>query len=559
VDAQSLCRQAAALHQRGRAVEAERLYLHALAIEPNNAQALNLLGVLRLQGGRREEGEELIRGAIRADPDLAGAHLNLGILMEELGRPAEALASYDRALELKPDLVPARFCRGNVRNALGRFEEALADYDWVAGQGLADAALLNNRGSVLHALGRGEEALASYGKAAEAAPGNAAIWKNQANLMREQHRYAEALVSYERAIRLGAGDAESWDEYGMALHGLKRFDEAMTAFEHAIAAGPHYAPAWFHKALEYLTRGELEKGWPLWEWRQKLPAARLKHFTQPLWRGEDINGKTLFVWWEEGLGDAIQFFRFCLAARERGAKVVFSAPAPLIRLFRDARAGVEIIGSEAAPEQFDYHIPLLSLPFAFHTRLETIPAPSAYLRVQVARTRAWKKTIGAHGLRIGVTWAATKDRALGRSFPLAELKRLSELPGVRLIALQKHHGLEELGSLPPGMKVESFRFDEGDDAFLDTPAMMANMDLIISADTSSAHLAGALGLPCWVALKHVADWRWFLDRGDSPWYPSLRLFRQKTEGDWAGVFAEMTEILAAVARKIAGPDYSAGT
>lgn len=550
MDAQSLCRQAAALHQRGQAAEAERLYLHALAIEPGHAQALNLLGVLRVQGGRRDEGEKLIRGAIKADPRLAGAHLNLGILLEELGRPAEALVSYHHALDLKPDLVSAHFCRGNVLNALGRHAEALADYDWAVSRGLADAALLNNRGNVLQALGRGEEALASYGKAAEAAPDNAAIWKNRGRLLREQHRHAEALASYDHAIRLGADDAEIWDDRGAALHGMKRFDEALASFERAVAADPHYPPAWFHQALEHLAKGDLEKGWPLWEWRRKLPSARLKDFVQPLWRGEDIAGKTLFVWWEEGWGDAILFFRFCIAARERGATVIFSAPGPLIRLFRDARSGVEIIGPEEAPPHFDYHIPLLSLPLAFRTRLETIPAWPAYLRVQVARTRAWKKTIGKEGFRIGVIWAATKERALGRSFPLAELKDISRLPGVRLISLQKHHGLEELDSLPPEMKVETHTFDDGPadqggDAFLDTAAMMAGMDLIVSADTSPAHLAGALGVPCWLALKYAADWRWFLNRSDSPWYPTMRLFRQKAEGDWASVFAQMRETLAA--------------
>jgi tetratricopeptide (TPR) repeat protein len=176
---------------------------------------------------------------------------------------------------------------------------------------MADAALLNNRGSVLQALGRGEEALASYGKAAEAAPDNAAIWKNRGHLLRGQHRHAEALASYDRAIALGADDAEIWDDRGAALHGMKRFDEALASFDRAIAAEPNYAPAWFHKGLEYLTRGELETGWPFWEWRQKLPSARIKHFAQPLWRGEDLRGKTLFVWWEEGFGDAILCFRFC--------------------------------------------------------------------------------------------------------------------------------------------------------------------------------------------------------------------------------------------------------
>jgi tetratricopeptide (TPR) repeat protein len=543
MDAQNLCRQAAALHQRGRSVEAERLYLNALAVEPNNPTALNLLGVLRAQAGRRDEGQELILAAIRADPGFAGAHLNLAILLEELGRPADALKGYSRALELKPELAAARFSRGNVLNQLERHEEALADYDWLLARGLADAALLNNRGSVLRALGRADDALASFGRAAEAAPGNAAIWKNHGNLLREQDRYAEALASYDRALALDPDDAESWDHLGVTMHALRRFDEAMSAYDRAISVQPGFAAAWFHKALELLIEGKFAEGWPLLEWRRELPNARRKQFAKPVWQGEDIAGKTLFVWWEEGLGDAIMFYRFCIQARAMGAHVVFSAPDILTRLFKDASADVEIIGAEAMPKAFDFHIPLLSLPLALKTRLETIPRFPAYLRPGAARIKAWKKSFGSEGFRIGVVWAATSARALGRSFPLAGLEAIARLPGVRLISLQKQDGLEELSRLPAGMAVETFAFDEAGDAFLDTAAMMANMDLVITADTSTAHLAGALGCRCWLALKYVADWRWFLERDDSPWYPATRLFRQKKDGDWSDVFARMKDAL----------------
>ena len=512
MDAQDLCRQAAKLHQSGNSADAERLYLQALALNPGNVTALHLLGVLRSQAGRKSESQELIGPALALPPAAPVALMHHGMVLQEMGRPQEALLSYDRALALKPDYVP----------------------------------VLQNRSGVLMTLGHPAEALASQDRAAAAAPGDAAVWKNRGHLLRLLDRSAAALASYDRALAIDPDDPQSWDDRGAALHLLKRFEGAMASFDRAIGLRADYAPAWFHKALGFLLLGQLEQGWPLLEWRHRLPGAAARSYAQPLWTGtEDIAGKTLFVWWEEGLGDVLQYFRFVLAAAARDARVIFSAPAAIRRLLEGADAPVEIVGPEAAPSYFDCHIGLLSLPLAFGTRLATIPAAPAYLHAEAERVKVWAEKIGGDGFRIGVIWATTASRSLGRSFALRELVSLAGLPGVRLIALQKHDGLEELDHLPPGMTVESHHFDEGDDAFLDTAAMMENMDLIITADTSTAHLAGALGRPVWIALKYVADWRWFLGRTDSPWYPSALLFRQEADGDWASVFARMKAELAA--------------
>ncbi|HWY63071.1 MAG TPA: tetratricopeptide repeat-containing glycosyltransferase family protein [Rhizomicrobium sp.] len=546
MDAQTLCRQATEHHKNGGHTEAERLYLQALAIEPGNFAALHLLGVLRSQTGRKAEALELINAALAVKPDVPTALMNHGLLLQELLRPADALVSFERALALKPDFAAARYGRADALKDLQRFEEALADYDLALDLRPGNAQALSNRAGVLRALGRDEEALASYNSALAAAPGDAAIWKNRGHLLREQNRSGEALASYDQALALSPRDAEAWDDRGAALHGMKRFDEAMASFEQAIAADPDYAPAWFHKALGLLLAGDLRPAWPLLEWRYKLAGAPApKNHAGPEWSGiENIAGKTLFVRWEEGLGDTIQFFRFVLLAAARGAKVIFSVPDRLAQLFREAGSGVEIIGAHETPPRFDYHIPLLSLPLAFGTEVETIPAATSYLRADAARVTSWTGRTGSGGFRIGVVWATTTSRSLGRSFPLGALEGLAKLPSVRLISLQKQDGLEQLNHLPPGMDVEVYDFDQGSDAFLDTAAMMENMDLIISADTSTAHLAGALGRPIWLALKYVSDWRWFLDRADSPWYPSMRLFRQQADGDWTGVFAQMQAELA---------------
>lgn len=545
MDAQTLCRQAVELHKRGDSGGAERFYLQALAIEPGNFAALHLLGVLRSQLGRKSEALELIAAALRVKPDAPAALMNQALLLEEMQRPEDALASFDRVLAVRPDFASAHFSRANTLRDMGRLEEALSAYDRAVALRPPYIEALNNRAGVQRALSRVAEALASYEAAIAVTPDSAILWKNRGNILRELNRFEEALASYDKALAIYPDDAPAWDDRGAALHALRRFDEAMASFERAAAIDTDYAPAHFHRSLGFLQEGRLPEGWPLWEWRQKLPAAARRNLPGPRWTGaEEIAGKTLFIWWEEGLGDVIQFFRYARLAAARGAKVIFSAPDCLQRLL--AGKGVEIIGPDHHPPQFDYHIPLLSLPLAFSTGMQTIPAEVPYLTAEPERVKHWGQTLGDAGFRIGIVWATATSRSLGRSFPLAALEDVAKLPGVRLISLQKNDGLEQLSQLPPGMQVEipAPTFDEGSDAFVDTAAIMQNLDLVITADTATAHLAGALGRPVWLALKYAADWRWFLDRADSPWYPTARLFRHTSDGDWAGVFAQMKAELA---------------
>ncbi len=546
--AQDICRQAAELHQAGNLAEAERLYREVLTLAPDDFIAQHLLGVLYAQQGRKAEALDLMEGALRVRPDAPPALLNYGILLEEMGRTGEALAAFERAVAAKPDFTAALYNLGNVQRARGHFEEALASFDRLLALQPQSVEALNNRAGVLHELGRETEALQAY-DAALAIRNDAAIWRNRGNLLRGTGRAQDALASFDKALAAGGGSAALWDDHGAALWDLRRPDAALASFDRATQADADFAPAWFHKATCHLLQGQLGQGWALWEWRRKLPAARHQEFSQQQWTGkEDLRGKTLFVWWEEGLGDTIMFFRYAALPKARGARVIVSVPDSLARLLRDADSGVDIIGAHAVPQSFDYHIPMLSLPLALG--MDAIPASQSYLRAEPERVAAWRTRIGADelesgGFRIGVIWAATTVRALGRSFPLAGLENIAKLPGVRLISLQKRDGLGELGALPPGVKVESLEpFDAGSDAFIDTAAIMENLDLIISADTAPAHLAGALGRPVWLALPFAADWRWGLGPAGS-WYPSARLFRQPAAGDWAGAFTEIRAALAA--------------
>ncbi|HTT83069.1 MAG TPA: glycosyltransferase, partial [Rhizomicrobium sp.] len=352
--------------------------------------------------------------------------------------------------------------------------------------------------------------------------------------------------------------AEAHNNRGGALQDMERMDEALRSFERAIELKPGFADAYWNKALYKLLTGQFAEGWQLHEWRKrKSEPLGDRTFPQPAWSGrEDIAGKTLFIHSEQGLGDTIQFCRYAILARARAAQVIFAVPDALEHLLRDLHPSIRIVGQRAVPPPFDYHITLLSMPLAFQTTLDNCPADIPYLRAEPDRVDRWRERLGSEGFKIGICWQGNPkgDVDIGRSFPLQCFERIAAIPNVRLISLQRYTGIEQLAQLPPGMKVETLgsEFDSVPDAFVDSAAVMESLDLVITSDTAMAHLAGALGRPAWVALKRVPDWRWLLDRSDTPWYPTLRLFRQKRRGEWRSVFDAMHDRLL---EQLAGAGY----
>lgn len=405
------------------------------------------------------------------------------------------------------------------------------------------ASDLIEAGNALSGQDRFVEALACYDRAAMLDPRDPAIHLNRGLTLQLLLRYGEAVAAYDRALSLAPHFAPGWSDRGLALQNHGRLAEALESFRRAEALDPVLAAAPLNRALCHLLMQDFKSGLPLYEWRKQMPRPmEARVYDRPLWTGaEDIRGKTLFCYIEQGLGDTIQYYRYVRFARDRGARVVLSVPTQLMELLKRATPSVELIGWGAVPEAFDFHIPLASIPLAVGMTAQTIPAGDHYLTADPARVARWKEKIGNYGTSIGVAWQGLNlvMGSEGKSFPVAALAPIAAMPGVRLIGLQKNAGSEQLNRLPPGMTVETYDFDNGPDAFLDTAAMMMACDMVISADTAPVHLAGALGMPTWVALKHVPDWRWFLDRDDSPWYSSLRLFRQPVAGDWASVFDAM--------------------
>lgn len=364
-------------------------------------------------------------------------------------------------------------------------------------------------------------------------------------------RYDEALRSYRAALALDPDNLALHFNVGNALRNLRRPREAIAAYDQALARAPNFAMARHNRATCLLQIGDLAAGFQEYEWRKACPGFvdDPRYRLERPWRGESLAERTLYIYPELFQGDLIQFSRYAVLAERAGARVILGAPPSMHALLQTMSPTLQLVPADAPPPPYDYCCALMTLPAIFGTSLETVPRAARYLQAEPARVERWRARIGAGGFKIGIAWQGSA-LATQRSFPLkAAAEVLSTIPGARLISLQKHNGLEQLDSLPPGW-VETLGedFDPGPDAFLDTAAAMMCCDLFVTPDTSVVHVAGGLGRPTWLALPWAGDWRWLEDRPDTPWYPSVRIFRQKAAGDWRGVFEAMRETLSATIR-----------
>jgi tetratricopeptide (TPR) repeat protein len=576
---QALQRAAAAL-QSGDNAEAERICRAILAREPAQFEALYFLGIAAGQAGRRDEALLCLSRAVQVRPGhpdaqynlgvalgeaarhpealsayervialdagRADAHYNRGVSLDALDRPQEALAAYERAIALVPRHAEAHHNRGVALTRLGRADEALAAFDQALAARPDYPAALNHRGVALAALERAEEALAAYDRALALAPRYAQAENHRAMALLDLDRPAEALQSAERAVALAPGMADAWYHRGNALRELGRHAEAAESYERAISHEPAHASAHWNLADSRLLTGDFERGWEQFEWRWHLPARRhaRRDFAQPRWTGaEPVEGRTLLLHAELGLGDTLQFCRFATEVARRGARVVLEAQAPLLPLLRTLE-GVDTLVARGDPlPAFDLHCPLMSLPLALRTRMETIPAHVPYLEADPARVEAWGERLGpARAPRVGLAWSGSRGlRNDKRSATLAHVLPLLR-PGIEWVSLQKDVTAADAALLAahPAIRDASEQLTD----FAETAALVRLLDLVITVDTSVAHVPGALGRPVWILLPHVPhDWRWLLDRDDSVWYPTARLFRQPGAGDWASVVRRVGEEL----------------
>ena len=556
------------LHRKGAWSGAKLLYEGILESQPDNFDALQLLGVLASQTKNYEASVALIAKAIAINPGQATVHSNLGFALKSLGRYAESVDSYLNAIKLKPDLADAHLHCGLAYLGLGQPLQAIDSFDQVIALRIADAQAYCNRGVALAKLGRFEEAIASYQTALSFKPDFPEAHFNWGNALQSLRRYAMAIATYDQAIALRADYADAYTNRGNALKELDRFTEAIESYASAIAAKPDhieahmnqgvahyecleiekalacydrslqiqadYAEAHWNKALALLLSGDLENGFQLheWRWRRSTFTSKRRDFKQPLWLGDaSLQGKTILLHAEQGLGDTIQFCRYCEAVQALGATVLLEVQAPLVGLLASLRGVSRLIRQGDPLPDFDFHCPLMSLPLAMKTRIDSIPASPHYLASDPIKRVAWQLRLGeSKRPRIGLVWSGSKHHKndKNRSIELAEL--MDRLPHeYTYVSLQKE--IRESSRLV-SRECNIAHFEGAIDDFSDTAALCDLMDLVISVDTSVAHLAGALGKPVCLLLPYVPDWRWLLERRDSPWYPSISVHRQNSTRKW---------------------------
>jgi len=508
--------EAVARHTAGDLAPAEALYRAVLALQPAQAQAAYNLGVLLHTLRRHADAVAAYRHATVARPDYAEAWCNLGVALQDERAFAEAVAAYHRAIELRPDFAMAH-C---------------------------------NLGVALKETGRLEESVACYHRAIALQPDYDFAFANLAAVLLDQGKPEEAAIACRRALAIRPDMRMAHFNLGTALKHLGRLDDAARAFRDAIGRDPEFVEAHFTLGQTLLLQGDFAAGWPEYEWRWRLKDyAWLANihgaFAQPRWTGEKLNGRTILIYAEQGLGDAIQYVRYVPHVVAAGGRVILAVHPPLRKLFADI-AGVTLVSLDSVPlPAFDVHCPLLSLPMIFGTTPDNIPQGVPYLRADAADVARWRARIGGEGLRVGIVWAGnpaqTGDRF--RSPRLASVLPLFDVPGVRFVALQVGPGRDDLATHGLPGNVLDLGPEIGDLA--DTAAIVAGLDLVVTSCTAPLHLAGALGVPTWAMIPASPHFAWLMGRPDSPWYPTLRLYRQEAYGtDWSGVVARIAADLS---------------
>jgi tetratricopeptide (TPR) repeat protein len=563
--------------QGGRLREAEAAYRQALALAPDHANAhYNLALTLKAQG-RLDEAAQAYRHTLRVRPDNAKAHNNLGVILEAIGQDDEAAGHYARAVAIQPGHANAHYNLANILRRREAFPQAIHHYREallgkpddpeahnnlgiaLAADGRPDEAIVHyrqalalkpdyaqaasNLGSALEDRGHVPAAIDCYRKALALMPDYADARYNLGHALQQEDRLDEAAAEYERALALDPTHAKAHNNFGFVMQLLGRVDEALARYIRARTLKPDYADAQWNEALALLLLGDFQAGWPKYEWRWRRKETPPRILATPAWDGGDLTGRTILLHAEQGRGDAIQFIRYAPLVKARGGIVIAECPESLIRLFGSAKGINRLIAVGDALPPFDCHASLLSLPGLLGTTLETTPANIPYLTAEPEKIDDWRRRLADDGRRkIGLVWRGNPQHAndCRRSIPAAAMAALPRDVDAEWVSLQIDASPDELAAFAP---VALRNAAQGLADWADTAALIQALDLVVTVDTAVAHLAGALGKPVWVLLPFAPDWRWMQGRADSPWYPTMRLFRQPAPGGWAPVLADIGEAL----------------
>lgn len=538
-----------ALQVSGRFDEAIAAYRRALDINPESAQVHSNLGGALKALGRNEESLAACRCALEIDPNFAEAHNNLGNVLRATGQPDIAMVAFRRAIEIKPDFAEAHNNLGNALRAIHAFDDALASFRRALAIRPAYAAAENNMGAALKAMGRLEAAIAAYRRALDVEPNNADARYNLGNALLASDAADEAIAAFRRVVELNPTFAEAHNNLGSALQAQGNIDDAIAAFRAARDIDPDYGDARQNLGMALLLTGDFANGWAeyQWRWRASDFSSPVRGFPQPVWDGSDLAGRTILLHAEQGLGDTIQFARYAPLVAARGGRVVLECSHALAQLMTGVGGVDEVVVSGDLLPAFETHCPLVELARIFGASPGTIPADVPYIEIDPGTAAAWSERFSAvPGLKVGLAWAGNpkhkNDR--NRSVALDHFASLTRTRRVSFFSLQVGPRSGDLAHLG-GHRIDDLSPLLTD--FTQTAGAVGCLDLLITVDTAVAHLAGALGQPTWLLLPSVPDWRWLLERDDSPWYPSMRLYRQGGPGDWEPVIERVEHDLAALA------------
>lgn len=529
----------------GKLSEAEACCRQALRLNGNFAAAHQTLGMVLMQQRRFNAAIDSYRQAIALQPDVAVTHYNLGTALRMQGSIDAAIDAFHQVLRLDPRSAQAEFNLGVLLQSQSKFPEAMACFDRALAiePDLAEAHCA--RGVILHNQDQLAEAAECYRQAIRAKPDLADAHNNLGTIYRAQYRFDEAIECYQCALEFRPDFAEALTNLGHVYNVHGRTADAAVCYDQSLRIDPHHPMARYSRAVMLLAAGDFERGWVEYESRFECSGFPRRSFSQPVWKGRALNGRTLLVHAEQALGDTIQFARYVKLLEQGSDRILFEIPRPLLRLFEQSGFRNLVAKNEALGD-FDVHLPLLSLPRILRTTLETIPA-SRYLSADHQLIELWRRDLTpTRDFKVGIAWRGSAaylgDRF--RSIPLTHFAPLAQR-GVELISLQKGAGVEQIADVASQLQVRDLgaSLDEEHGAFMDTAAIMKSLDLVVTCDSAVAHLAGALGVNVWVALPLAADWRWMYERTDSPWYPTVRLFRQTRFDDWPPVFEAMAEAL----------------
>jgi len=536
---------AVAHHQAGRLAEAESVYRRVLLQQKDNADALNLLGVLCYQRGKNDEATQLINRAIAISPRTAQFFFNLALVKVAQRRWDEAVTYCQRTLQFNPQFTAVFPTLGTALYCAGRFDEAITILEKAVALEPANAITRTHLGNAYY--GRGgmlPEAATAYFQAIALDPAFLDAYANLANALNDQGISEQAVEWCRRALALNPDYVEARNTLGIALRTVGRLAEAKAAFERVLELQPDHAAAHWNLALALLIEGDLPRGFAEYEWRWKLPQHALRRPSrQPLWDGADLSGKQFLLYTEQGLSEAIQCSRLIPKVAERGGRVILSCQPELMELLQNIPGVAQVVSSKQPPPEHDFQQSILSLPALFKLSLDSIPRDVPYLRADASVAEHWKSRLAGDTRRkIGLVWGDAEGSHPDRTVPLdlSCLAPLTNVEGVHWISLHKGDSARTLRAGP--LQISDWTHELSN--FAQTAALIDNLDLVIAVDSPIAHLAAAMGKPVWVFLPTVPNWQWMRERSDSPWYPTMRLFRQKHANDWTDPIARVVEALA---------------